>query len=303
MSVKEIWRELNTDNIEGADVIIMGVPFDENVSCGKGAAQAPAKMRELSVYLPPVTEEGKIIKGLLVCDFGDVEKSAHENVVQYFNRVAAKAQKVFELDKFPVFLGGDHSVSIPLRRAFARHYKKKKIGIIHFDAHADICDVYDENKLSHACVNARSIDDGFVPESILAFGIRSFEIQELEFYEKHPESHIMTAHQLSEKTVAQAVADIHQIFDASYDAIYLSIDIDCLDPSAAPGTGTPEAGGLTSRFVLETVKAICSLLPIRALDIVEVSPPHDMNDITSWAALKIILETIYYVNHKKESAQ
>ncbi|MCX5775201.1 MAG: agmatinase [Firmicutes bacterium] len=301
MSVKEIWRELNTDNIESADVIIMGVPFDENVSCGKGAAQAPAKMRELSAYLPPVTEDGKIIKGLTVCDFGDVEKSLHENVPEYFNRVCAKARKVFDLNKFPVFLGGDHSVSIPLRRAFARHYSDKKIGIIHFDAHADICDVYDDNKFSHANVNRRSIDDGFAPENILAFGIRSFEIQELEFYAQHPESHLITAPQLAEKSAAHAVAMICKIFDASFDAIYLSIDIDCLDPSAAPGTGTPEAGGLTSRFVLDVVKAICARLPIRALDLVEVSPPHDVNDITSWAALKIMLEAIYYVNQKKES--
>lgn len=299
MSAKENWRELAIDNAADADVIIMGVPFDENVSCGKGTAEAPSKMRELSGYLPPVTEEGKIIKGLHVCDFGDVEKSIHENVTQYFNRVSAKAEKVFGWDKFSVFLGGDHSISIPLRKAFSHYHHGKKIGLIHMDAHADYCDIYDDNKLSHACVNARSAEDGFEPKSILCFGIRSFEIQELDFFEKHPESRVLTSHELFEKNADYAIQEIKRIFDDSYEAIYLSVDIDCLDPAYAPGTGTPESGGLSSRFLLEVIKRICAKLPIKALDIVEVSPPHDINDITSWAALKILLEAIYYSQRKE----
>ncbi len=301
MAAKETWRELSTDNIETSDVIIMGVPFDENVSCGRGAALAPNKMRELSAYLPPVTEEGKILLGTTVCDFGDVEKSEHENVSQYFNRVAVKASKIFALGKFSVFIGGDHSVSIPLRKAFATHNEGKKIGIIHFDAHADICDIYDNNKLSHASVTARSIEDGFECKNILAVGIRSFEIQELNFYAKHPEMRVITAHELFEKNLAYVLKEIHKVFDESFQAIYLSIDIDCLDPSHAPGTGTPEAGGLTSRMLIEIIKSICEQLPIKAMDIVEVAPPKDVNDITSWAALKLILEAIAFAKKNKEN--
>ncbi len=301
MSAKESWRELNTDNIETADVIIMGVPFDENVSCGRGSAQAPNKLRELSGYLPPVTEEGKILLGTTVCDFGDIEKSPHENVPQYFTRIATKASKIFALGKFSIFMGGDHSISIPLRKAFATHYEGKKIGLIHFDAHADICDIYDGNKLSHASVTARSIEDGFESKNILAVGIRSFEIQELNFYAKHPEMRVITAHELFEKNLAYLLKEIYKIFDQSFGAIYLSIDIDCLDPAHAPGTGTPEAGGLTSRFLIETIKKLCEDLPIKAMDIVEVAPPHDVNDITSWAALKLMLEAIAFAKKNKEN--
>jgi agmatinase len=301
MSKKEPWRELNNDNIDLADVIIMGVPFDENVSCGRGTAKAPSKMRDLSAYLPPVTEEGNILLGTHICDLGDVEKHPHENVIHFFSRISQKAMDIFELRKFPIFIGGDHSISIPLRKAFAQHNLGKKIGLIHFDAHADICDIYDGNKLSHASVSARSIEDGFFPESIIAIGIRSFEIQELEYYRKHPEMRVITAHEIFDKNVDFAVGEILKTLDHSYQAVYMSVDIDCLDPAYAPGTGTPEAGGLTSRFLLEMIKKLCKSLPIRAMDIVEVSPPNDVNDITSWAALKLILEVVAYAKKNKEN--
>lgn len=283
------WRSLQTENIQEASVLILGIPFDENCSCGRGALFAPKKMRELSSYLPPVTEEGHHIKELIY-DFGDINKTS--SLVDYFSEIEQAASKLISYHKFSLFIGGDHSVGIPLKRAFTNYYQNKKIGLIHFDAHADLCDVYNQNPLSHASVNARALEDGFKTDSLFMLGIRSFEIQELELLKKHPEIKMLTAHQLSTLTEEEILKQLINTF-SQYDALYLSLDIDVLDPAFAPGTGTPEAGGLSSRCLLGLIKSIVTNLPVKAMDIVEVSPPRDSNDITSWAALKILLEVIY----------
>ncbi len=292
---KEIWRELKTEKIEDAQTIVFGIPFDEMCSCGRGASLAPDKIRELSMYLPPVTEDGLIIDKKIF-DYGNINKNGDVNT--YFNQLCQEMQRLLKYNKFVVALGGDHSVSIPLRKAFAKNNKGKRIGLIHFDAHADFCDIYDDSKYSHACVNARSIEDGFPYNSVLCVGIRSFEIQELIYFQKHPESKVIKASEMFEKSFSYILEKIEKQFE-NYDAVYLSLDIDCLDPSMAPGTGTPEAGGLTSRLLLQLVKNLMVDLPIKAMDIVEVAPPRDVNDITSWAALKIMLECVYYENRGK----
>lgn len=289
---KEIWRELQAESIEKADSVVFGIPFDENCSCGRGASEAPDVIRELSKYLPPVTEDGYIINKKIF-DYGNIVKE--EDVEKYFNLLYKKEQELLKTGKFVIAIGGDHSVSIPLRKAFAEVNSNKKIGLLHFDAHADFCDIYDDSKLSHASVNARSIEDGFSEESIMLVGIRSFEIQELKYFESHPKTVVLKASELFEKKFKEVVKRIEKHF-RGYDAIYLSLDIDVLDPSIAPGTGTPETGGLASRMLLEIIKKIMVDLPITAMDIVEVAPPRDINDITSWTALKIMLECVYYQN-------
>jgi agmatinase len=199
--------------------------------------------------------------------------------------------------KFPVFLGGDHSVSIPLKQAFAKLNQGKRLGIIHFDAHADICDIYDDSKLSHASVNARALENDFKDSDIMMVGIRSFEIQELPFLKNHPHQ-VLLASQLDTMQDFEIANEIITYF-ASFDAIYLSVDIDVLDPAYAPGTGTPEAGGLSSRRLLNIIRKLVRQLPIKAMDIVEISPPRDVNDITSWAALKLLLEIFSIKGQKR----
>ena len=239
MNKKQPWRDLLVEDLSVADIVLLGIPFDENCSCGEGTRFAPDKLRELSGYLPPVTENGEIIFAKLF-DFGNVDKE--ESIEFFFKKVATKAFEVISSGKFPIFLGGDHSVSIPLKQAFAKFHQGKRIGIIHFDAHADICDIYDDSKLSHASVNARALETGFKDSDIMMVGIRSFEIQELSFLENHPHQ-VLLASQLDSLKETGIANEIITYF-ASFDAIYLSVDIDVLDPAYAPGTGTPEAGGL-----------------------------------------------------------
>lgn len=285
------WGELNTAEAAEAKVCIMGIPFDGAVSCGKGAALAPEKIRSLSRYLPATTETGKIIKNLKVYDLGDV--AIDLDWARYFREVEDRAYNLMKADKFSLFLGGDHSVTIPLHKAFGRYSKEKgfrKIGVIHFDSHADICDTYDGHKWSHACTERRTVEDVIGPEDLAYLGLRSYEVEELEYFEAHPEVLVIKAYDVFRDGYLACYKKLEERFKA-YDAVYFTLDIDVVDPAFAPGTGTPEAGGLTSREILELTKLLLGNLPVKAMDIVEVAPPLDQkNDITSWLALKIIYE-------------
>lgn len=282
------WGEVNCATIEEADVCVMGVPFDSAVSCGKGAAMAPEVMRGLSRYLPPITEEGNVFDTLKVYDHGDVPMNL--NWEEYYEAVEQEALNLMKTDKFCLFMGGDHSVSIPLHRAFGRKFAGKKIGIVHFDSHPDLCDTYDNHKWSHACTEKRAVDDVIQPGGLSLVGIRSWEAEEIEYLNENPDVLIIRAYDIFKEGYQVACEKLKEKYKG-YDGVYFTLDIDVLDPAYAPGTGTPEAGGLTSRELLEMVKYLIAELPIKAMDIVEVSPPLDSeNNITSWAALKVIYE-------------
>lgn len=289
------WGELLTDKRDEARVCVMGVPFDLAVSCGKGASQAPERIRYLSRYLPVITETGICLDKVRVFDAGDVPVDL--NWERYFKTVEDRAYDLMATGKFCLFLGGDHSVTIPLQKAFGRYKiaerggirESGKIGVIHFDAHCDLCNSYDGHHWSHACTERRSLDEVIGPGDLTLLGIRSYEKEELDFLREHPEIKVIQAHDVYKNGILEAYREIEAHY-RGYDAIYFTLDIDVLDPAFAPGTGTPEAGGLTSRELMELVKLIVANLPVIAMDIVEVAPSMDHSDITSWAALKVIYE-------------
>ena len=282
------WGEINYPDMKDADVCIMGIPFDGAVSCEKGAAKGPEMLRNLSRFLPPATEEGRFFPELKVYDDGDVETDLDWQ--RYYQAVEERAYTLFKSGAFCLFLGGDHSVTIPLHRAFARQFKGKKIGIIHFDSHLDMNDEYDGHKWSHACTERRAVEDIIKPEDLALVGIRSWELDERKYIDNHPEVLLISAREIPMQSWQNACEKLKERFSV-YDAVYLTFDIDALDPSCAPGTGTPELGGLTGREALEMIRFLMGELPIRAMDVVEVAPPLDTtNNITSWAALKLIYE-------------
>lgn len=290
------WGDLNCSDMKTADVCVMGVPFDSAVSCGKGSSQAPEKIRSLSRYLPTITEEGNEIDNLKVYDHGDV--AIDLNWDKYYASVESEALSLFETGKFCLFFGGDHSVTIPLSRAYGSYYKGKKIGIIHFDSHPDLCDEYDGHKWSHACPLRRAVQDVITPADLAQVGIRSYEAEEVAFYKANPDLLLIRAYDVFHQGWKVACEKLVAKF-ADYDAVYISLDIDVLDPAFAPGTGTPEAGGLSSRELMEILKELFERLPIVAMDVVEVSPPLDsINQITSWAALKVVYEVFGKLSNK-----
>jgi agmatinase len=268
----------------------MGVPFDGGASAGRGASAAPDRIREMSRIVSGITEEGHIFKDLKLKDEGDVPLDLDWE--RYFGQVEEKAYALLQTGRFCLFLGGDHSVTIPLEAAFARAFSEEKVGIIHFDSHTDIAHQYDGHCWSHACTQRRALEQPNVhPAGLTFLGIRSYMEDELEFLKANPEIRVIGAREIYRKGIDFALEEVKRRY-AGYRAIYVTIDIDVLDPAFAPGTGTPEAGGLSTRELLELARGIMASLPVKAVDVVEVSPPLDQADITSWAALKLIYEIL-----------
>lgn len=283
---KQIFRDLMVDEIEEANVILTGLPFDKGCSCGGGARFAPQTIRELSGYLPPLSMDGASLRHIKIYDNGDLGESD-----DFYQQAELLASDVFMQNKFSLFLGGDHSVSIATEKSFANYYLEQGITpvIIHIDAHPDICDYYNGSKYSHACPNARALEHGYRDENIVMVGIRGYEEQEVAFFEKHPLIKVFNASYLNQFGFQELKQYLFSKYQGNF-AIYLSYDIDANDPAFAPGTGTPEAFGLNNIELMQLIKSIIETLPVKAMDIVEVSPPLDCNNITSWLALKTIYE-------------
>lgn len=283
---EQIFRDLMVDKITEANVILTGLPYDKGCSCGGGARFAPQTIRELSGFLPPLSMDGDSLRHIKIYDNGDVSETE-----DFYRQAEITAAQVYEQNKFSLFLGGDHSVSIATEKAFAEYYLKHKITpvIIHIDAHPDICDYYNGSNYSHACPNARALDHGYRDENIVMVGIRGYEEQEVAFFEKHPQIRVFNASYLNQFGFQELNQYLYNKYQGNF-AIYLSYDIDANDPAFAPGTGTPEAFGLNNVQLMQFIRNIVKELPIKAMDIVEVSPPLDSNNITSWLALKTIYE-------------
>ena len=281
-----MWRDLLADGIDSADIVLFGIPYDGNCSVGRGASEAPAVMRRLSESLPPFAVDGSRIPQILH-DMGDVAGYDYDAV----SRMMASG----EGKRLTVMLGGDHSVSILTEKAY-REQRKGRRGLIHIDAHADICDFYNGSHNSHACVNRRALENGFSPEDIVMVGIRSYEAQEVDLLSKIPLK-VYSAQEVMDNPSDVADEIIKKYAD--YDGVYLSFDIDAVDPAYAPGTGTPEAFGMSSLTVLHLLGRLISSLSVDAMDIVEVSPPLDVNNVTSWLALKYLLEIFNLINKHK----
>jgi agmatinase len=290
---RRLWSGLSSDDPE-AEIGMLGIPFDNATSFRKGASFAPAKIRELTPHIAPVTEEGQRLEGLRVRDYGDV--GADLNWERYFATVQARAAQVLRHAR-AIFLGGDHSVTIPLVAAFSQA-TAGRLGIVHFDAHPDLADEYDGHRWSHACTARRVLELPHVEPRHLAFvGLRSWMDDERAFLEAHPEIAVHTARDVYRRSVEAVAEDVVTQLQNT-DAVYITLDIDGLDPAYAPGTGAPEAGGPSTRELLELLRVVFARLPVRALDVVEVAPPLDHADVTSFAAAKVLYEVFGWIKEK-----
>jgi agmatinase len=269
------------------DFMVLGIPFDGLASARKGAAFAPERIRFWSRHMTPFSEDRTRLEGLTICDAGDIPIF---RPAQDFELVR---QKVASLSHgIPILLGGDHSVTIPILEGQRQRCAGKRLGLLWVDAHPDLCDEFDGSRLSHACVLRRGLEFGIEQEDVCLVGLRSWEEQEIDLIE-NGRMHVYTAADVAELGMKSVAADVRKVLSRC-DAVHISFDIDCLDPSAAPGTGIPEFGGLTSREVLTLIHALQGL-PLVGLDVVEVAPPLDPSEATVFAALKIIMEFIAVV--------
>jgi len=293
-----IWSGLHNPKLkpQEADVVVLGLPYDGAASYRKGAAEAPDRIRSISHHIAPTTENGASLEHLKVLDLGDLSPAGLSQET-YFESVEEKATELFDCT-FPTFIGGDHSVSIPLLRAAAKKWGSG-LGVVHLDAHLDLCFELEGNRLSHGCTHRRIFEGGLLPfEQVWFVGIRSFEEQECAFIEDHPVN-MITATEIYEKGLSAAAARVVEGLQKC-DVVYLTIDIDFLDPAFAPGTGTPKPGGFSTRELFAFLKHFAAL-PVIGLDLVEVAPPLDHADITSFAAQRAITEAwgYYYRSSSK----
>lgn len=294
---RDLWSGLTSLDPD-AEVGVLGVSFDGAVCYRKGASFGPARIRELTPHLANCAEEGQPLT-LRVRDYGDVPPDLEWS--RYFEAVEERAGEALR-HSLALFLGGDHSVSIPLMRAFDQ-VMGGTFGVVHFDAHPDLFDTYDGHHWSHACTERRALElPGLDPQHLVFVGLRSICAEEWGYLNRHPEIAYYTARQCYRRGIeAVAEAVVERLQDVR--AVYLTLDIDGLDPAYAPGTGTPEGGGLSTRDLLELVRDIVRELPVRAMDVVEVAPPLDHADMTSFAALKVIYEAWWAVQEKGVQAK
>jgi len=308
MIFRHPWGDLaDPARTAGADVAVLGIPYDGGVGFRAGAAQAPARLRAISTSSALVSEEGYVVdkERFHVRDAGDVapprdpngqQDGSEEARVAYFERVEAAATAEMRT-AFLLAIGGDHSVHIPLARAFAARHPAGH-GTVLLDAHPDLFDVYEGSKTSHACPLRRALETGALrAEHLLVLGTRSYNPVEITFM-REAGIRFVPARELQRMGMEAAVS-LAQERLAGVPAVYLTVDIDVADPSCAPGTGYPVAGGLLSRELIDLTRGLVEALPVQAMDLVEVAPPLDPGGVTEWLALQLIFESFAALARKR----
>ena len=292
-STHGLWADLNKPDLTPADsdFTVIGVPYDGGVSARRGAALAPERLRFWSTHLTPFSEDRTRLSELCIADLGDIPVN---DQTRDFDLVR---QKVATLPNVPIILGGDHSITIPVFQAQRERYKGQRLGVLWVDAHPDLCDVFADSRLSHACVLRRGLELGIEPQDVCLVGLRSWEDQEIDLIENGG-LNVYTAALIADRGMKSVASSVYSKLSGC-DAVHISLDIDCLDPAYAPGTGIPDSGGLTSREVITLIKSMQGL-PLVGLDVVEVSPPLDPSESTIFAALKIIMEYIAMFAREKQ---
>lgn len=278
------------DQVGRVDVAVMGAPFDAGVSYRPGARFGPAAIREASRLLRPYNPGLDVEPFALqqVADCGDVICNPFD-IGEAVSAIETAANEVIQGGAKLVTLGGDHTIALPLLRAASRRHGP--VALVHFDAHLDTWDTYFGAPYTHGTPFRRAFEEGLLrTEAITHVGIRGPLYSRSDLSEDARMGFaIVGSWTVEELGTAAVVAGIRdRIGDAP---LYISIDIDVLDPAHAPGTGTPEAGGLTSRELLGILRGLAGMRLVAA-DVVEVAPAYDHAEITSIAAAHVAYELV-----------
>ena len=269
-------------SFEEASIVLYGAPFDSTTSFRPGARFGPSAMRHESFGLETYSPyQDKDIMDIRVFDSGDLELCFGSSEMA-LSDIEKRAEEILNAGKFPLLLGGEHLVTLAAVRAAAAKYPD--LHIIHFDAHADLRDDYLGAKLSHACVLRRCheiLGDGRIHQ----FCIRSGEREEFQFARKHTDFHPFTFEGLKET--------VRELKEKQV-PVYFTIDLDCLDPSVFPGTGTPEAGGVSFIELLEAIRTVSQANVVGA-DVNELAPMLDASGVSTATACKVLRELLLAV--------
>jgi agmatinase len=256
-------------------IAILGVPFDEKSSYLRGAAGGPAAIRAVSTgkCYCGWTELGvNLEEDTVMVDVGDVDTSG--DMDKSFALMEKAVAAILDKGAVPIVLGGDHSITYPVLKAFASRFKP--LDVLHFDAHPDLYDDLYGDRLSHACPFARILEDGLAA-SVVQVGVRA----------------VTAAHRAKALKHGVRMIEMKDIGDPLHlrfaNPVYISFDMDALDPAFAPGVSHHEPGGLSTRQAVQVIQALKG--SIVGLDVVELNPARDPSAITAAAAFKIIKET------------
>ncbi|MFM2587404.1 agmatinase [Vibrio sp. TBV020] len=267
-----------------ADLVVLGVPLDMATSGRPGARMGPDAIRRASVNLAwegnkfpwdfNVFDRAKVIDaGDLVFDCGDAEDFTY--------RLEAATSEILKSGKTMLALGGDHFITLPILRAYAKHHGE--MALIHFDAHTDTYD--NGSNYDHGTMFYHAPNEGLIsPKHSVQIGIRT------EYEQNNHGFNVINAMEANDLSAESIVARIRDIIGDK--PVYVTFDIDCLDPAFAPGTGTPVCGGLNSDKVLKILRGLAGV-NIVGMDVVEVSPPYDHSDLTALAGATVALELMY----------
>lgn len=260
-----------------SDIVIFGAPFDGTTSFRPGTRFAPNVIRVESDGIETYSPYMEIdIEDKFITDIGDIE-CVFGNKEKTLENISSMTKEILDSGKKPLMIGGEHLVTLG---QFEEIYKKHKdVVIIHFDAHADLRDDYLGEKLSHATVLRRCFDL-VGNDKIYQFGIRSGEKAEFEFSKENT---------IMEKFNSNTIGDV--VKEINDKPVYLTIDLDVLDPSIFSGTGTPEPGGLTFKEFIDALKHLAGLNIVGA-DVVELAPQYDTSGVSNAVACKVIREVL-----------
>ncbi|GAA2941373.1 agmatinase [Microbacterium luteolum] len=278
------------EDVPRADIAVVGIPFDSGVSYRPGTRFGPSHVRESSRLLRPYNPAQDVSPFAIaqVVDAGDIPVNPFD-LAAAVSEVETAAIALGEQVQRIVTIGGDHTVALPLLRAVAA--KHGPVAVLHFDAHLDTWDTYFGAPITHGTPFRRASEEGLIDLTASCHvGTRGplYSKQDIEDDERLGFS-IVSSEYIEEHGVEAAIARILQRIGDK--PLYVSIDIDVLDPAHAPGTGTPEAGGLTSRELLRILRALGSQHIVGA-DVVEVSPAYDHAQITGIAASHVVYELV-----------
>jgi agmatinase len=292
----------------GADVVVLGAPFDGGTSHRPGTRFGPQAIR-MTDYLPHDGSRPSLalrtdgLQDLRVLDAGDVEMYSGD-IETALPALRTAVATVTRAGAIPVVLGGDHSIAFPDAAGVADVLGAGRVSMLHFDAHADTGDVEFGSLWGHGQPMRRLIESGSLRgDRFLQIGLRGYwpgpatldwmAAQSMRSYE-------MT--EIGHRGLDACLTEAFGIATDDCDGVFLSVDIDVCDPGHAPGTGTPEPGGLTARQLLDSVRRICLELPVVGMDVVEVSPPYDHADITAALANRVVLEALSAIARRRRDA-
>jgi agmatinase len=287
--------------LRGFDVAIVGAPFDDLVSDRPGTRFAPRSIRAASCVPGPHLEAGvDAFADLRVVDYGDAAVVPAQPQIGHA-AIAAAVGEILAAGALPVILGGDHSITEPCLKAVAERHGR--VGLLHFDTHTDTGEEVFGATLSHGTLMRRVVELGYVdPHRYVQIGLRGYWPGEKEFaWQAEQGITSLFAHDVMHRGIGAVVEDaLAAVGDGP---VYLSVDVDVLDPAFAPGTGTPEPGGLSSRELLYSVRTLATRTEVVGHDVVEVLPTLvGSADITSLVADRIVREALTGVAVRRRSA-